>query len=122
MIVIISAFFFDILVKYYWLGLLWVRLGVVCQARTWQVYSPPTWMGKSPGHPLYSTQKFSYFSLEFGTSPSTEVGAPPVFTNDILSMISPEKESVPLLKVNDVIIIIIITIIIIIASESSGQC
>jgi dynein heavy chain len=37
-------------------------------------------------------------SLEFGTSPSTEVGAPPVFTNDILSMISPEKESVPLLK------------------------
>ena len=40
-----------------------------------------------------------YFSLEFGTSPSAEIGAPPLFTNDILSMISPEKESVPLLKV-----------------------
>ena len=39
-------------------------------------------------------------SLEFGTAPATEPGAPPVFTNDILAMISPEKESVPLLKVH----------------------
>ena len=39
------------------------------------------------------------FRLEFGTAPSAEPGAPPVTTNDILSMISPEGESVPLLKV-----------------------
>lgn len=38
-------------------------------------------------------------SLEFGTAPSIEQGAPPVFTNDILAMISPEKEIVPLIKV-----------------------
>lgn len=39
------------------------------------------------------------FRLEFGTAPSAEPGAPPVITNDILAMISPEGESVPLLKV-----------------------
>lgn len=39
------------------------------------------------------------FRLEFGTAPSHEPGAPPVITNDILSMISPEGESVPLQKV-----------------------
>lgn len=37
--------------------------------------------------------------LEFGTAPSAEPGAPPVVTNDILAMVSPERESVPLLKV-----------------------
>lgn len=40
------------------------------------------------------------FRLEFGTAPSAEAGAPPVITNDILSMVSPEGESVPLLKVS----------------------
>lgn len=40
-------------------------------------------------------------SLEFGTIPTAERGAPPVFTNDILAMVSPEKESVPLIKVID---------------------
>ena len=39
------------------------------------------------------------FRLEFGTTPSAEPGAPPVITNDILAMISPEGENVPLLKV-----------------------
>lgn len=39
-------------------------------------------------------------SLEFGTTPSPEPGAPPIITNDILSMVSPEKEIVPLQKVN----------------------
>ena len=42
---------------------------------------------------------FHFFSLEFGTAPAAEPGAPPIVTNDILAMISPEKESVPLLKV-----------------------
>lgn len=37
--------------------------------------------------------------MEFGTAPSAEPGAPPVVTNDILAMVSPERESVPLLKV-----------------------
>ncbi len=41
----------------------------------------------------------SYSSLEFGTIPSAEPGAPPTVTNDILAMISPEKESVTLQKV-----------------------
>ena len=40
------------------------------------------------------------FRLEFGTAPSAEPGAPPVTTNDILAMVSPESESVPLLKVS----------------------
>lgn len=42
-----------------------------------------------------------FYSLEFGTAPATEPGAPPVLTNDILAMISPEKENVPLMKVSD---------------------
>lgn len=37
--------------------------------------------------------------LEFGTTPSSEPGAPPIVTNDIMAMISPEREKVPLLKV-----------------------
>ena len=37
--------------------------------------------------------------LEFGTTPATEPGAPPTITNDILAMISPEKENVVLQKV-----------------------
>lgn len=45
--------------------------------------------------------KMSFFiRLEFGTAPSAEAGAPPITTNDILAMISPEGESVPLLKVH----------------------
>ena len=45
---------------------------------------------------------FSLFlssSLEFGKGPPPEPGAPPSITNDILAMISPEKESVTLQKV-----------------------
>lgn len=37
--------------------------------------------------------------LEFGTAPASEPGALPTVTNDILSMVSPEKEVLPLQKV-----------------------
>ncbi len=39
------------------------------------------------------------YSLEFGTGPPPEPGAPPTITNEILAMISPEKEKVLLQKV-----------------------
>lgn len=47
----------------------------------------------------FNIQSFLFPSLEFGTTPSPEPGAPPIITNDILSMVSPEKEIVPLQKV-----------------------
>ena len=37
--------------------------------------------------------------LDFGTAPPTEPGGPEVKTNDILAMLSPEGERVPLQKV-----------------------
>lgn len=48
---------------------------------------------------MYFVHACTYYSLEFGTVPSTEPGAAPIYTNDVLAMVSPEKESVPLLKV-----------------------
>ena len=38
-------------------------------------------------------------SLEFGSAPGSELGSASVATNDILAMLSPEKERVPLQKV-----------------------
>ena len=52
---------------------------------------------------------FVDFSLEFGTAPATEPGAPPIFTNDILAMISPEKETVPLLKVTMILLLVTVS-------------
>lgn len=39
-------------------------------------------------------------SLEFGKAPPTEKGGPEVFTSEILAMVSPEREKVPLQKVH----------------------
>lgn len=48
---------------------------------------------------VYVHTVYYLLRLEFGTAPAAEPGAPPVITNDILAMVSPEKESVPLQKV-----------------------
>ena len=40
-----------------------------------------------------------YVRLDFGKGPAVEPGGPPVVTNEILAMISPEQERVPLQKV-----------------------
>ena len=45
---------------------------------------------------LYGCQTLTVYRLEFGT---TEVNGEEVKTNDILAMLSPEKEKVPLQKV-----------------------
>ena len=37
--------------------------------------------------------------LEFAKGPPAEPGGPPVFTSEILAMLSPEQEKVPLQKV-----------------------
>ena len=42
---------------------------------------------------------FSYQRLEFGKGPPAEPNGLPTVTNDILAMLSPEQEKVPLQKV-----------------------
>ena len=59
---------------------------------------------KNTCHPFYRVQYnvyilFDISRLEFGKGPPTEPNGPPTTTNDILAMLSPEQERVPLQKV-----------------------
>ena len=64
------------------------------------------YLGKGAISNTHDSFCMTVFRLEFGTAPSAEPGAPPVITNDILAMISPEGESVPLLKVLAVLTVV----------------